>query len=119
MNDLYEPDAYFERLEELYLQEKIRFCQGRARYWRRHPVKRLTANALFLAQAAGLFLQLMRNVPEASLRREYRRRIGRFLKVRRDPAALLFFVFNCAMHYHAHTMARQMVSGRTAVFSGY
>ena len=119
MNELYKPDAYFGRLEELYLQEKIRFCQGRARYWRRHPIKRLTANALFLAQAAGLFLQLMRNIPEASLRQEYRRRIGRFLKVRRDPATLLSFVFSCAMHYHAHTMARRMVSGRTAVFSGY
>jgi radical SAM superfamily enzyme YgiQ (UPF0313 family) len=119
MNELYEPDAYFGRLEELYLQEKIQFCQGRARYWRRHPIKRLTANALFLAQAAGLFLQLMRNIPEASLRREYRCRIGRFLKVRRDPATLLSFVFSCAMHYHAHSMARRMVSGRTVVFSGY
>ena len=74
---------------------------------------------MFLAQAAGLFLQLMRNIPEASLRREYRRRIGYFLKVRRDPATLLSFVFSCAMHYHAHALARRMVSGRTAVFSGY
>ena len=28
MNELYEPDAYFGRLEELYLREKIQFCQG-------------------------------------------------------------------------------------------
>ena len=35
------------------------------------------------------------------------------------PATLLSFVFSCAMHYHAHSMARRMVSGRTAVFSGY
>jgi radical SAM superfamily enzyme YgiQ (UPF0313 family) len=119
MNELYEPDAYFGRLEELYLRERIQFCQGRARYWRRHPLKRLTANGWFLVQAAGLFLQLMRTIPEASLRREYRRRIGRFLKVRRDPATLLSFVFSCAMHYHAHLMARRMVSGREAVFNGY
>ena len=79
----------------------------------------MTANALFLAQAAGLFLQLMRNIPEASLRQEYRRRIRRFLRARRDPATLLSFVFSCAMHYHAHSLARQMASGRTAVFSGY
>ena len=37
MDALYEPDAYFGRLEELYLREKIQFCEGRARYWRRHP----------------------------------------------------------------------------------
>ena len=28
MNDLYEPEAYFARLEELYLKENIQFCQG-------------------------------------------------------------------------------------------
>ena len=60
----------------------------------------------------------MRNIPEASLRQEYRRKMGRFLKVRRDPATLLSFVFSCAMHYHAHSMAGRMVS-RPAVFSGY
>ncbi len=119
MNELYEPEAYFGRLEQLYLQEKIQFCQGRTRYLKRHPIKRLKANAFFLAQATGLFLQLMRSIPEASLRREYRRRIGRFLKIRRDPATLLSFVFSCAMHYHAHSMAKRMVSGRTPVLSGY
>jgi radical SAM superfamily enzyme YgiQ (UPF0313 family) len=119
LNALYEPEAYFGRLEALYLGEKIAFCRGRSRYWRTHPWNRLKTNALFLSQALGLTIQLLRNIPEASLRAEYRRRIARFLKVRRDPTALLSLVFSCAMHYHAHAMARRMLSGRGAVVSGY
>jgi hypothetical protein len=61
----------------------------------------------------------MRNIPEAALRAEYRERVKRFWSVRRDPVTLLSFMFSCAMHYHAHSMARRMVSGRTEVISGY
>ena len=114
MNGVYEPDAYFGRLEELYLRQEIQFCEGRARYWRRHPIKRLTTNAWFSAQAAGVFLQLMRNIPEASLRQEYRHRVGRFLKVRCAPATLLSFLFSCAMHYHARRVPQTDAASHTA-----
>jgi len=33
----YEPDAYFQRFEALYLSGNFRFGCARARYWRRHP----------------------------------------------------------------------------------
>jgi len=59
------------------------------------------------------------HVPEAALRREYRRRIGRLLRVRRDPGALWIYVVKCAMHYHAYTMARRMDSGRTLVYNTF
>ncbi len=63
--------------------------RGRSRYWKRHPWKRLKAEAIWLVQAIGLFLRLMKGVPEAHLRREYRKRLWRFLKVRQNPATLL------------------------------
>ncbi len=37
MRDLYEPDAYFNRLEDLYLRANFQFGQGRAAYLRKHP----------------------------------------------------------------------------------
>src|SRR4029077_6844743 len=55
MTDLYEPEPYFERLEELYLKsDGIVFGRGRSRYWKRHPLKRLKAESLWLAQSIGL-----------------------------------------------------------------
>jgi radical SAM superfamily enzyme YgiQ (UPF0313 family) len=105
MNDLYEPDAYFDRLDDLYLRERFVLDQGQARYGRTHPWNYLRAQAGNLLFAAGLFLRLMRYVPEADLRRTYRRRILRMLRVRHDPAVWLAYVMKCAMHYHHYRLA--------------
>jgi radical SAM superfamily enzyme YgiQ (UPF0313 family) len=119
MTELYECEPYFERLEKLYLEDYMVFGRGRSRYWKRHPLKRLKAESTWLVQAIGLFLRLMKGVPEAHLRREYRKRLWRFLKVRQNPATLLFYVIHMAQHYHAYTMAKQMSSGRTRVYNSY
>jgi radical SAM superfamily enzyme YgiQ (UPF0313 family) len=119
MKQLYECEPYFNRLEDLYLKQRIVIGRGRSRYWKRHPLKRLKAESIWLVQAIGLFLRLMKGVPEAHLRREYRKRLWRFLKVRRNPAHLLFYVIHIAQHYHAYTMATQMASGRTKVYNSY
>jgi radical SAM superfamily enzyme YgiQ (UPF0313 family) len=119
MNQLYETEPYFNRLEDLYLKQKIVVGRGRSRYWKRHPWKRFKAESVWLVQSIGLFMRLMKGVPEAHLRREYRKRLWRFLKVRRNPAHLLFYVIHLAQHYHAYTMATQMSSGRTKVYNSY
>ncbi len=120
MTELYETEPYFDRLEALYLGEnKLVMGRGRSRYWKRHPIKRLRSESLWLLQSIGLFLRLMNGVPEAHLRREYRKRLWRFLKVRRNPAHLLFYVIHLAQHYHAYTMAQQMASGRSRIYNSY
>ncbi len=119
MDDLYQPDAYFSRLEDLYIHRKIKLGQGRARYWRKHPWRHFRAQSEFAAQAVGLFARLMAGIPEASLRKEYRRRLLRLLKTRRDPGVVMFYVIKCAMHYHAHGMARRMAGGRGKVINSF
>jgi len=117
LNDLYEPAAYFGRLDELYIGRGLEIGRARARYWARHPWRNLKAQARLAAQAAGLFARLMTGVPEAALRREYRRRVWGLLKSRRSPAVVLGYVILCAVHYHAHTMARQIAGGKTRVYN--
>src|SRR6266542_2080394 len=99
LNDLYEPEAYFGRLEDLYLGQRQPYAEARARYWRRHPWQRLKAEARLLVGAAGLYARLMRHVHDAGLRREYRRRGWRLLRARRDPALLQNYLIKCALHY--------------------
>ncbi|MBV8074914.1 MAG: hypothetical protein JO284_00845, partial [Planctomycetaceae bacterium] len=96
-----------------------RHGRGRSRYWKRHPLNRLKMESLWLVQALGLFARLMRGVSEAGLRKEYRKRLWRLLKVRRDPSTVLIYVHRMAMHYHAHTMARQMSSGGTRIVNSF
>ena len=69
------------------------------------------------AQAVGLSVRLLLGVPEASLRREYRGRIWRLAKSRWSPAVILGYVILCAIHYHAHTMARQIAGGKTRIYN--
>jgi radical SAM superfamily enzyme YgiQ (UPF0313 family) len=119
LKTLYDPENYFRRLESLYIGARVDMGRSRTRYWRRHPWSALKTNAMFLAHAAGLYARMMTHIPEPALKREYRRRIGRLIRARPDPGTLLTYIFKCAMHYHAYTMARKMTSDRAAVLSGY
>ena len=110
MRDLYMPDAYFGRLDKLYLDGRLQLGQARARYMRRHPLRRFKLNMRLLAEAAGIFLLLMRGVPDPELRREYRRRLMRAALRRPDPEMIQNYALKCAMHFHAHRMVQEMLS---------
>lgn len=115
MQDLYDPDFYFERLENLYLERRFDWARTRNAYWRRHPWKKFTSQSIDALRATGLFLRLMRNIPDPRLRRIYRRRMTTMLRRRPDPNLLFICVIKCAMHYHHYTMSRQMVEQRRLV----
>jgi radical SAM superfamily enzyme YgiQ (UPF0313 family) len=119
LKDLYEPAAYFGRVEDLYLRRRIALGRGQSRYWRRHPWQQLKARAADLFRAAVLQARLLWQVPEPALRGEYLRRIGRLLKVRRDPTVLVHYLVKCAMHYHHHKMARQMASPQAMIVNSF
>jgi hypothetical protein len=119
MNALYDPGAYFARLEALYLDERIPWGQGPAPFWRRHRWNWLKTQTRNLIGAAVLFGRMMWGIPEAPLRREYRRRLWRLVKARPDANLALLYVIKCALHYHHQTMARQMVHGHSPVFNSF
>ncbi len=110
--ELYEPDAYFGRIEELFLTDRIAQCRAQVRHDRRHRWTGTKRWVGYAGRAAGLFARLLWKVPDASLRREYRRRMARFLRLRPDPTYLLMFALKCAMHYHFHTLSKEMRQGQ-------
>jgi radical SAM superfamily enzyme YgiQ (UPF0313 family) len=120
MNELYQPEAYFQRLEDLYLRKGgLQVARGRYRYWKRHPIQHLKTELLWLVQSITLYRRLIKGVPEAHLRREYRKRAWRFLKARPvDLGHLVFYIIHLAQHYHAYSMATQMAS-RRQVYNSY
>jgi radical SAM superfamily enzyme YgiQ (UPF0313 family) len=112
MDDLHKPQAYFDRLDALYLEECIEPERTRLRHLRSHPLRFAKLNALWMFEALGIFLRLMRRVPDRELRRIYRQRLWTMLKRRRSPVVMQIYAIKCAMHYHAHTMIAQMQSGQ-------
>jgi radical SAM superfamily enzyme YgiQ (UPF0313 family) len=120
LHELNRPSAYFDRMDDLYYRKtRLNFSRGANRHWRRHPWRLVQAKGRLLAQALGLLTRLAWRVPDPALRREYLRRVWRLVKGRRDPSVLWIYVVKCAMHYHAHTMARRMVEGLTPVVNSY
>jgi radical SAM superfamily enzyme YgiQ (UPF0313 family) len=119
MRELYEPDAYFERLERLFIDEQFEFSHSQQAYWRAHPWIRFKAQATNLVRSGYIAWQLLCNLPDRNLRAEYRRRIVRLLRVRRDPAVLFVYLIKCAMHYHHYTMARQMSEREAPVVNSF
>jgi len=117
---LYEPESYFRRLEALFLDPEFEVGFARQKdFWRRHRGLRLKREAAYAFKAAGLFLGLTFRVPEPSLRREYRRRIRRLLRVHRRPGLVLNYLIHVVMQYHAWTLARKMAEGRMTVINTY
>ena len=117
LKELYEPDAYFDRVDSLYLDGDFQFALARSRYWRRHPIKWLTAQIRNLAGFALIYYRVTRKVPNSELRTEYRRRILNFLRKRRDPDVLFVYAIKCAMHYHHYKMSQEMAHEEMPVVS--
>lgn len=115
MQELYDPDFYFERLETLFITRKFDWARTRNAYWRKHPWRKLKSQSVDAVLATGLFLRLMKNVPDPQLRRIYRRRMATMARRRPDPSLLFICVIKCAMHYHHYTMSRQMAEQRRPV----
>jgi radical SAM superfamily enzyme YgiQ (UPF0313 family) len=109
LNELYDPEPYFARTEALYLQPSFEIGIFKLHSWLSLP-RLMPAQGTLLLQAIGLFLRLMIRVREPGLKREYRKRLWRFLKVHRRPGLILSYVFHLTMHYHARQLATRMVS---------
>ena len=119
MSDLYDPTTYFDRLDDLFIGQKLDLSKGISKFWKKHPWSWLKAQTKNLASAVVLYWRLMNNVPEAHLRAEYRRRIWNLARRRPDPNIIVSYLFKCILHYHQYTMVRQMTSGLSPIYNTF
>jgi radical SAM superfamily enzyme YgiQ (UPF0313 family) len=119
MNELYDPEHYFERCDALFMREGFDIGMTfAAKKWARTP-RWIAYEVSCLVQAFGLYARLIRDVPEDHLRREYRKRFWRYARRRPRPGLLLFYTFHLAMHYHAYSMATAMADEKMAIVNSY
>ncbi len=104
MASLYDPPAYFSRLDELYLTGKIPIDRGWQAYAAEHPwLWRVRNLNLWFGAFLGLAFILAR-IPDQSLRRVYLRECWRAVTVRRSALVTMIYVLRCATHYHLHRL---------------
>jgi len=106
--DLYEPQAYFQRVDDLYVTGNIEIDRAWQRYAARHPWRRLMRHGWFWLEAFFILGRLLWSIPDRSLRALYGRRFLRFLRFRRNATAARVYAQKCAVHYHMHQMVRTL-----------
>jgi radical SAM superfamily enzyme YgiQ (UPF0313 family) len=119
MAEVYQPDAYFQRLGAGFGDRDTPFAPARSRYWKQHPMRSLAGQARDAVRAAVLYARLMRRTDDAGLRRRYRQEIRDQFRRVRDPGRLLGYIIRCAMHYHHISLARDMGQHRGAVVNSF
>jgi radical SAM superfamily enzyme YgiQ (UPF0313 family) len=115
MRELYDPTAYFGRLDDLYLNAGLRQSNPRRRHLSDKPWRRFLLNAGLVAETAFIFLRLQTKVRDAGLRRHYRRSMGRLLRHRPPLDVLQVYAVKSAMHYHVHTLIGEMSGDKPLV----
>jgi radical SAM superfamily enzyme YgiQ (UPF0313 family) len=111
LRDLHLPEAYFARLDSLYLEMGLQPQQARKRYMKKHPWRRLRFELRMIAETAVIMVRLLRHVSETRLRHEYLKRMWNMVKRRREPLIWQVYAMKCAMHHHVHTLIREMGTG--------
>jgi radical SAM superfamily enzyme YgiQ (UPF0313 family) len=106
MTELYDTKAYFERLDDLYLNQRIVLDRGWHDFARHHPWRRFWRQARAWIEAFGLMGILSVKIADRALSAEYRRRFANLVRIRREPMIARTYALRCAMHYHAQELVR-------------
>ena len=109
MQKAYTAEAFFERLDSQFFDQRFRFVLHHLPYWRAHRwawVKRSFWNYVKFAVVAT---RLLRHVEDEALRSRYRHQIGRIVKARwREPHILFVYTLKVITHYHYAEIARSL-----------
>jgi radical SAM superfamily enzyme YgiQ (UPF0313 family) len=119
MAELYEPEAYFARTDDLYRSGRIVIDRAFRAYAASHPWARIAINARLWLESLGLFIRLMTKIPDPALRRIYCTRLLSFLSARPEPATLRVYAIKCATHWHMHRFVRVLMNRSRPLVNTY
>jgi radical SAM superfamily enzyme YgiQ (UPF0313 family) len=101
MQELYAPEAYFGRIDNLFLARGFKFKVHQIAYWRSNRVAWLTRAVGNYVKFAVLATRLLSRVDDAGLRAVYRRQLAGIMRQRfAEPHILFIYSIKIAMHYH-------------------
>ncbi|XSG83356.1 MAG: radical SAM protein [Methyloligella sp. ZOD6] len=109
MQTSYGAEAYFDRLDSLFVEDRFRFVLHHLSYWRRHPLAYAKRAALNYARFAVVSTRLLRQVEDETLRQRYKTQLARIAKTRPlEPHILFVYALKVALHYHYAKLTAQL-----------
>jgi radical SAM superfamily enzyme YgiQ (UPF0313 family) len=119
MAGLYEPQAYFDRVDDLYRDAGIVIDRAWRSYALSHPWAHRVHQTRLWLESLGLFMRVLAKVPDRSLRRIYRRRFLSFFRARPEPSVLRIYALKCAIHWHMHKFIRRLMTAEKPLINTY
>lgn len=117
MSEIYEPEAYFDRLDDLYIRRRFYDNAENVRVPNIPRWLRVKYLMISLGFTSLLLLRLLRHVGDWPLRRFYLKRLLKYLAQRPYPMRILDYVMESACHYHLYRFSRDMAEKRTGIIS--
>ncbi len=113
-SELYSPEAYFGRVDALYLEGPLKVGR-RMRHLRDVFFRRHALNARLLVEAGVMFTRLLLRVRELRLGFDYCRRIWRLIRRGTAPESLHAYMIAIVCHYHYYCFAKEIRNRSTAL----
>jgi len=108
MAQLYEPTAFFDRFDALWLHGPVDVDPGWRRYAATHRLALVRRQAWSWMQVLLLSASILLRLPDRGLRRIYVQRFLAALRKRPDAGLMRMYALRCAIHFHFHQLVHQL-----------
>ena len=106
MQESYTADAYFERLDALFIDRNFKYTMHQLPYWKSHRLAWAKRCLLNYVKASVVASRLLRQVEDETMRSRYKAQLKRVARTRwREPHILFVYTIKVAMHYHFAALA--------------
>jgi len=114
MDRLYDPEAYFQRFDALYIEGKIPIGTAKMQWmWRHKPIQTFIQHVGILVASMVTLARIWRDPRTKPFRPVYARYLRKLIRARRPVRLFMTFATRCVMHTHFAIMTRQMVRGES------
>ena len=115
----FEPEAYFDRLDDLYIRRRFYDHAEAVRVPNIPRWLQIKYLAISLSFTSVLLAKLLLRMDDRRLRRLYLRRLFNYLKHRPYPMRILDYVMESVCHHHFYRFSQNMAKGRTGIINTY
>ncbi|HET6387948.1 B12-binding domain-containing radical SAM protein [Hyphomicrobium sp.] len=107
----YSADAYFQRLDALYIEGGFKYAAHQLDYWRSHRLAWVQSCMKDYVTFLILASRLARLIDDKELSRRYRAQLLRAFQTRMfEPQLLVTYAVKTAMHYHYDAIAKSLTA---------
>jgi radical SAM superfamily enzyme YgiQ (UPF0313 family) len=114
--------AFFDRLDELFIKEKMNLGNRQTEYhdyWKKHPLQWLKSQAYDQSTALFAYHRLMKSVPDPVLREIYRSRIKNLYSHRKEGGVRFYYILKAMIHWHVHRMVKSFTTGERKLVNSF